>query len=152
MVIYEIVGADLWKRIFFSLFCGFLIGLERQIRGKPVGIRTSILICMGSMLYIYLGHELAERSDPTRVLGQLITGIGFLGAGVIMNREGLILGMTSAAVIWLLAGIGAALGFEEYGVAIVICFVSLFVLTGVQILEDVFKALRHEVYNQSNQE
>jgi len=152
MVIYEIVEAGLWTRIFFALFCGLLIGLERQIRGKPVGIRTSILVCMGSMLFIYLGHGLADGSDPTRVLGQLITGIGFLGAGVIMNREGLIVGMTSAAVIWLLAGIGAAIGLQEYGVAIVICFVSLFVLTGVQILEDVFKMLRIGAYRGPDQE
>mgnify|MGYP001154455927 CR=1 FL=1 len=132
-------------RIVFALGCGFLIGLERQIKGKPVGIRTSILICLGTTLFIYLGSTVSAQ-DPSRVLGQLITGVGFLGAGVIMNREGLVTGVTSASVVWLLAGIGAAIGLEQYGIAVVICGIVLFVLVGVQKLEDIFKELRQGIY------
>ncbi|MDP8267031.1 MAG: MgtC/SapB family protein [Candidatus Aceula meridiana] len=145
-MIHEILDSSFWIKILFSMFCGFIIGVERQLRGKPVGIRTSILITMGSMVFITLAKELSSDGNPVRVLGQLVTGIGFLGAGVIMNKGGLVTGMTSAAVIWLLAGIGAAIGIQMYGVALIICFVCLFVLTGSQILEDVFKLLRRGVY------
>jgi len=142
----------LWVKIFFALFCGCLIGIERQVRGKPVGIRTSILICLGSMLFIYLGQGLRFPADISRVLGQLITGIGFLGAGVILTREGLVMGMTSAAVIWLLAGIGAAIGLQHYGTALIISFVALFVLVGVQYFEDIFKTLRRGAHRHFGQE
>ena len=145
-MVQEVFDSSLWLKISFSIFCGFVIGLERQIRGKPVGIRTSILITLGSMLFIALAKGLSLDSSTERVLGQLVTGIGFLGAGVIMNKEGLVTGMTSAAVIWLLAGIGAAIGLHFYGTALVICFVCLFVLIGVQLLENVFKFLRKGVH------
>lgn len=132
-----------WMRIFLSLLCGFIIGLERQMRGKPVGIRTSMMICIGTMLFIYLGEGVTEIKDSARVLGQVVTGIGFLGAGVILTRQGLVSGVTSASVVWLLAGIGSAIGFERFGVALVITLMAVLVLGGVQILEDFFLHLRN---------
>jgi len=124
-----------------AIICGFIIGVERQVRGKPVGIRTSILICLGTMLFMFLGLKVNEGGDATRVLGQIVTGIGFLGAGVIMTRDGLVSGVTSASVVWLLAGMGAAIGLEHYDVAIVICLVASAVLVGVEYLEEVYKKL-----------
>lgn len=132
--------------IVFSILCGLVIGIERQIRGKPVGIRTSILICLGTMLFIYLGVYVNDGKDSVRILGQVVTGVGFLGAGVIMNKEGLVSGVTSASVVWLLAGIGASIGFGYYMVAIMISFIALLILVGVQFLENIFKSLQHGVH------
>lgn len=136
-----------WARIGIALLCGGLLGLERQLRGKPAGIRTSILICLGTMLFVTLGANLAGPNvDPGRVLGQVVTGIGFLGAGVILTRGGIVIGVTSAASIWLLAAVGSAiaLGFERAAVSLT--FVALFVLVGVEALEGSFRSLRRGVH------
>ena len=91
-----------WMHVGTAVLCGGLIGIERQLRGKAAGIRTSILICLGTALFVSLGASLpSDRVDPTRVLAQVVSGIGFLGGGVILARKGLIVGVTSAAVIWV---------------------------------------------------
>src|SRR5690606_18027030 len=95
-----------WIRVAAAFFCGGVVGLERQLRGKPAGIRTSVLICLGTCFFVVLGSVfVGPGEDPTRVLGQVVTGIGFLGAGVILTRESNVLGVTSAATIWMLAAI-----------------------------------------------
>lgn len=128
---------ELLIRIACSLFCGFLVGIERQWHRKPIDIRTSILICLGTMAFIFLGQEaVGGDKDSTRVLGQVVTGIGFLGAGAIITRQGAIQGMTSASVVWVLASIGAAIGFGRYEMAITVSLVTLFVLTLLQFVED----------------
>jgi putative Mg2+ transporter-C (MgtC) family protein len=94
------------------------------------------------MLFIYLGTHINEGKESARILGQVVTGIGFLGAGVIMNKEGLVSGVTSASVVWLLAGIGAAIGFGFYIVAAVISVIALLILVGAEHLEKIFKSLQ----------
>jgi putative Mg2+ transporter-C (MgtC) family protein len=124
-------------KILYSLICGFLVGVERQWHNKPIDIRTSILICLGTMAFIYLGEEVTGGvKDSTRVLGQVVTGIGFLGAGAIITRQGAIQGMTSASVVWVLAAIGAAIGFGRYSMALTLSIVTVFVLTLLQFVED----------------
>ncbi|HUE95884.1 MAG TPA: MgtC/SapB family protein [Longimicrobiaceae bacterium] len=139
--------AEFWIRILSAIACGGIIGLERQIRGKPAGIRTCILICMGTHFFVVLGASFApETADPTRVLGQVVTGIGFLGAGVILTREGLVVGVTSAAVIWLLAAIGAMIGLGHVAAALTVSFITVIVLVGVERLEKTSKTLRRGVH------
>ncbi len=123
-------------RIGFSMLCGFLVGIERHLHKKPIDIRTSILICMGTMAFIYLGEMLSDEKDASRVLGQVVTGIGFLGAGAIITRQGLVLGMTSAAVVWVLAAIGASIGFGHYAMGVLLSLITVFVLTILQKFED----------------
>ena len=134
------------------MLCGGVVGLERQLRGKPAGIRTSVLICLGTSVFVHLGAVVGnEHGDPTRVLGQIVTGIGFLGAGVIIAREGLVKGVTSAAVIWVLAGIGALIGFAQYAPAIALSVIMVSLLTGIAVLEARFRQLRtgeHEPYDE----
>jgi putative Mg2+ transporter-C (MgtC) family protein len=138
---------DFWIAVGVSFLCGAIIGVERQLRGKPAGIRTSILICLGTMLFVRLGNSIGSPSaDPTRVLGQIVTGVGFIGAGVMLAREGLVHGVTSAAVIWILAGIGASVGFGKNGAAIVIALLVLMVLAGVERLENTVHDLRRGDY------
>jgi putative Mg2+ transporter-C (MgtC) family protein len=130
-------AASFWAAVGVAAACGALIGFERQVRGKPAGIRTSILICLGTTVFVRLGFEggLAAGADPTRVLAQVVTGVGFIGAGVMLAREGLVRGVTSAAVIWVLAAIGSAIGMGHYAGAVVTAVIVLLVLTSVQFLE-----------------
>jgi putative Mg2+ transporter-C (MgtC) family protein len=136
-------STDFWLRVGTAVLCGGIIGLERQLRGKAAGIRTSILICLGTELFVGLGSSFAgERVDPTRVIGQVVTGIGFLGGGVILAREGAVVGVTSAAVIWVLAALGSLIGLGHLLGSIVLTLVTVGLLTGVELLESVFRRLR----------
>jgi putative Mg2+ transporter-C (MgtC) family protein len=133
-----------WLRLGTSIFCGGIIGLERQLRGKAAGIRTSILICLGTQMFVALGASFQndQRMDPTRVLSYVVSGIGFLGGGVILAREGAVIGVTSAAVIWVLAALGAAIGLGFMLPAIVLSLVTVGLLIGVELLESVFLRLK----------
>jgi putative Mg2+ transporter-C (MgtC) family protein len=134
---------EFWLRMGTAILCGGIIGLERQLRGKAAGIRTSILICLGTQLFVALGSSFAgERVDPTRVLAQVVTGIGFLGGGVILSREGSVIGVTSAAVIWVLAALGSLIGLGHLLAAIVLTLLTVGLLIGVELLESVFRRLR----------
>lgn len=127
---------EFWSRVLTAVIVGSAIGLERQRRGKVAGIRTSILICLGTNLFVSLGAIAQEHSvDPMRVLGQVVSGIGFLGAGVILSRGGRVLGVTTAAVIWLLAAVGAMIGFGYLQAALVIAGVTLVILNGIERLD-----------------
>jgi putative Mg2+ transporter-C (MgtC) family protein len=150
MELGELLDPALWSRVGTALFCGGLVGFERQLRGRPAGVRTSILICLGTAMFVYLGMSLRTESggDPTRVLGQVVTGVGFLGGGVIMTRDGLVTGVTSAAVVWVLAAVGAAVGAGKFGFAIVVSLVTVTVLVGVEKLEHAFSQLRRGVHAQ----
>ena len=128
--------SQFWIAIGFAVLCGGVIGIERQMRGKPAGIRTNILICLGTTIFVKLSTLFGgQNTDPTRVLGQVATGIGFLGAGVIIARGGHVKGVTSAAVIWTLAGIGAMIGFGLFAPAIVLAVITVGILTGLEFLE-----------------
>jgi putative Mg2+ transporter-C (MgtC) family protein len=132
-----------WIPIGLSILCGTIVGMERQIRGKTAGVRTSILICLSTQLFVHLGAALGTgHGDPTRVIGQIVTGVGFLGAGVILAREGSVTGVTTATVIWVLAAIGATIGLGKYGAALALSIVTVAVLTGVELLEKSFRSLR----------
>jgi putative Mg2+ transporter-C (MgtC) family protein len=145
--ILDPVSAEFWLRVGTAFFCGAIIGLERQIRGKPAGIRTSVLVCLGTCTFILLSNTAAAAGgDPTRVLGQVVTGIGFLGAGVILTWEGAVLGVTSAATIWMLAAIGAAVGFGWIRAAIALAAVTVGVLVGIDLLVASFATLRRGVH------
>ena len=95
--------------------CGAMIGLERELKHKPAGFRTNILICVGSAMYMAIGMLLIRQDsvsgvDPTRIAAQVVTGIGFLGAGCIIQQGARITGLTSAATIWVVAAIGLVAG------------------------------------------
>jgi putative Mg2+ transporter-C (MgtC) family protein len=98
-----------------AALCGGLIGFERELKDKPAGLRTNILICVGAALYMLIGllivHAGGETaSDPSRIASQVVTGIGFLGAGSIIRRGAHVTGLTTAATIWVVAAIGIVAG------------------------------------------
>lgn len=141
------LAPEFWVRLGVTLLCGGIIGLERQLRGKPAGIRTSILICLGTVVFVSLGLCLNPvAQDSARVLGQVVTGIGFIGAGVIMGKENIVKGVTSAAIIWILAAIGASIGLGLLTTAVALTLVTVGVLLGVEFLEASFRKLRRGVH------
>ncbi|MBU0650626.1 MgtC/SapB family protein [bacterium] len=129
-----------------SMLCGFIIGMERQISNKPAGIRTSMLICMGTYFFVAAGTIITINQDLSRIVSQIITGIGFLGAGVILTKQGLVIGVTSASVIWVLAGIGILIGLERNLAAILLTVVTVSVLIGMNIFENIFFGLQKGIY------
>jgi len=136
-----------WVPVLVSLACGTIVGLERQLRGKPLDVRTAVLICLGTHVFIRLGVVISgEHTDTMRVLGQVVTGIGFLGAGVILTRGSHVTGLTTASVIWALASIGASIGFGKYGAAIALSFMVLIVLTILEGIESRMASMRRGVH------
>jgi putative Mg2+ transporter-C (MgtC) family protein len=117
---------------------GGAIGLERELRGKPAGLRTNIIICLGSCIFTIISTSLSG-SDPGRIAAQIVTGIGFLGAGAIIHSGIGIQGLTTAAGIWIVASIGMACGARMYFLALVAAFLTLIVLLLLSPLERKFR-------------
>jgi putative Mg2+ transporter-C (MgtC) family protein len=148
----DIYSSDFWIKIGVTVLCGSIIGLERQFKGKPSGIRTSIFICLGTNIFITLCRtHTTEPSEIMRVLGQVVSGIGFLGAGVIISRGDLVRGITSASVIWVLSGIGAMVGFGHYPEAIAIALLTVFLLIGIGLLENTFGFFKRGIHSSKEQ-
>jgi putative Mg2+ transporter-C (MgtC) family protein len=126
-----------WDMVGTALLCGTIIGFERQLRGKPAGIRTGCLVTLGTATFISLAESQAagSSSDVSRVLGQVVTGVGFLGAGVMIAQEGVVKGVTTAAVIWILAAVGSAIGLGFMRGAIALSLVTVAILVGIEKLE-----------------
>jgi putative Mg2+ transporter-C (MgtC) family protein len=123
--IVEALRLDLFGSLLLATVLGGAIGLERELRGKAAGLRTNILICTGATLFSELSILMAgPTGDPTRIAAQIVTGVGFLGAGTILRSRGGISGLTSAATIWLVAAIGVAVGagawLEAAGAALLV--------------------------------
>ena len=121
-------------KLVFALILGAIIGLERSLSGKEAGIRTFSLISLGSALFIILSNTIIPLSfsetyfDPTRTLGQIIVGLGFLAGGLVFFKENKVHGLTTAAAVWVSAAIGAAVGLGAYLTAIITTFLVFFVL------------------------
>lgn len=124
-------------RIILSAILGALIGYERQFKHKSAGLRTNILVCIGSCLIMILSNLLYEQvegktnADPARLAAQVVSGIGFLGAGAIIKEGVNVIGLTTAACIWVVSGVGLAVGAGYYLIAI---FASLLVYIILEIL------------------
>jgi len=130
--IVEIFRLDLMAQLALATLLGGAIGLERELGGKPAGLRTNILICLGAVLYTSLSIDIAgDRADPGRVAAQIVTGVGFIGAGTILHARGAVVGLTSAATIWVVAAIGVALGARHYLEAIGATLFVVAVLQGL---------------------
>ncbi len=130
-------------KIFFSILCGGIIGLERELKNKPAGIKTNILICVGSALYtsisvlISLSHsERGYYGDPARLAAQIVSGIGFLGGGTIIQARGTVQGLTTAATIWVGAAIGVCVGIGHSDIALFTSVTVVLILVATGIFED----------------
>lgn len=130
-------------RVLFAILCGGLIGLERELKNKPAGIKTNILICVGSAIYtsasILISASLSDTGhwgDPARVSAQIVSGIGFLGGGTIIQARGTILGLTTAATIWVVAAIGICIGVGYWDMGVLVSLTVVAVLVGTNLFED----------------
>jgi putative Mg2+ transporter-C (MgtC) family protein len=128
---------ELTQRLLLAALFGGLLGLEREWRHKEAGLRTNILIAVGAAAFTLMSIELtdARTGDPSRVAAQIVTGVGFLGAGAIMRTNGGIQGLTTAATIWVNAAVGIACGGGEYHLAFIATGVTLAVLLVLHPIE-----------------
>lgn len=128
---------ELIERLLLAAGLGGILGFEREWRQKNAGLRTNILIATGSALFTLMSIDLSDSAggDPTRVAAQIVTGIGFIGAGAIMRTRDGIRGLTTAAMIWVNAAIGVAVGGGEYRLAVIATGVTLLVLIVMTPLE-----------------
>jgi putative Mg2+ transporter-C (MgtC) family protein len=132
--------------ILLAICCGAIIGLERELMHKPAGLRTNILICLGAALFTIISRQMAGDKDAiTRIAAQIVTGVGFLGAGAVIQDRGGIHGLTTAATIWLVAGVGMACGAKLYSLAIITTVLAIIVLVGLSVVD------RHIRPNSENQ-
>ncbi len=118
-------------KIVVAGLCGGLIGLERLIDKKPAGVRTQMLVAIGASMFMVVSTSFSGdfRVDPTRIAAQVVTGIGFLGAGAIIRDRGSVSGMTTAASIWVVAAIGLTIGAGLFVEGVAITFFTYFILS-----------------------
>jgi putative Mg2+ transporter-C (MgtC) family protein len=130
---------QLMMRLLLAAGLGGAIGVEREIHQKPAGLRTNILIAVGSALFTALSIEIARGGGtPDRIAAQIVTGIGFLGAGAILRSGQRVQGMTTAATIWVNAAVGMAAGAGEFLMATMTTVITLIVLAALPPIEAYF--------------
>ena len=131
-------------KLLLATLLGGAIGFEREIAGKPAGLRTNILICVGAALFTHLSISIAQigftpdgrpYGDTTRITAQIVSGIGFLGAGAILHAHGAVVGLTTAATIWVVAAVGAAVGAGAYVEGVGTSVLIILVLVGLRPVE-----------------
>jgi putative Mg2+ transporter-C (MgtC) family protein len=119
--------------VVLAVVFGAAVGLEREIRGKSAGLRTNLLICLGAAVFTIISRQMAagQQESATRIAAQIVTGVGFLGAGAIIQDRAGVHGLTTAATIWLVASIGMGCGAGLYGLAALATLIALIVLIGL---------------------
>ncbi len=124
-------------KILIAAVLGGIVGWQREARFRPAGLRTHILVCVGSAVYTLASMSFPGSSDPSRIAAQVATGMGFLGAGTIIRHGNMVRGLTTAASLWAVAGIGicAAIGGHSYWVAGIATGVVLLTLTFLHTVE-----------------
>ncbi len=127
------VEVEIVLKIIIAALLGATLGIEREMSKKPAGLRTYTLVCIGSALFAIISLsfvDAGQRADLSRVAAGVVTGIGFLGAGMIFREKDRIVGLTTAAEVWVLGAIGLAAGLGLYGVAILTTVIVLIILLG----------------------
>jgi putative Mg2+ transporter-C (MgtC) family protein len=129
---------DIFIRLGLALLLGGIIGIEREISHKPAGFRTIILICLTSAMMMVLAELISGSDNGTRIAAGIITGVGFLGAGAILQSRGSVHGLTTASVIWAVAGLGIVVGAGYYMVAAVFTVIVVLTLVAFRKVEKLF--------------
>ncbi len=126
---------DMVLRLVVAVVLGSLIGMERETHGRPAGLRTHVLVCVGSTLFTICSYVIAgPNNDPGRIAAQIVTGIGFLGAGTIIHQGSVVRGLTTAASVWVVAAIGVAVGIGTHqmmglaAIAAILVFGTLYLM------------------------
>ena len=139
---FQIADADILIRIIVSIILGSVIGLERELTNKSAGLRTQIMVCLGACLFTILSIygfstavTLYPLGDPSRVAAQIITGIGFIGAGTVLRQGFTVTGLTTASTLWIVAAIGMACGCGKLSIAVVSTILAVAILVLIRIFE-----------------
>lgn len=141
-----IYGDEILK-IVLSAIAGCLVGLEREIRRKPAGFRTLALISVGATIFTICSYKLGVDVNRDRVAANIITGVGFLGAGVIFRNNGSVSGITTAATIWVAAALGMLIGIGEYWLSLITLSTSLIILYALQYIQNwIDSRFQHRFY------
>jgi putative Mg2+ transporter-C (MgtC) family protein len=136
----EITDLELIRRLITAALLGALLGVEREAYQKSAGLRTNILIAVGSALFTLMSIEMSGPSgDPARIAAQIVTGIGFLGAGAIMRTDSGVHGLTTAATVWVNAAVGVAAGGGSYHLAVIATVITLVALRILQPVERILE-------------
>ena len=130
----DVTTLDLSLRLLAAAGLGAALGLERELNAQPAGFRTHLLVSLGSALFTAAGAVVVD-ADPTRVAAQVVTGIGFLGAGAILRDGGSVKGLTTAASLWVTAAVGLACGLGSLLVGAITTAIALVALVGLKRLE-----------------
>lgn len=134
---------DFIVKVVLALVLGGIMGLEREYNDKPAGYATNSIICLGAALFTMLSLYMAEMGgDPGRIAAQIVSGVGFLGAGAILREGNKISGLTTAAAVWLVAAIGMAVGFGQYILASSACAAAILMQLGVRRTLGLLERLR----------
>lgn len=145
---------DIGLRLLVALSLGMIIGTERVWAHKTAGMRTYALVSMGAALFIIISEMISLRYinvggfDPTRIASQIIVGVGFIGTGLIFAKESRLMGLTTATGLWVSAGVGMAVGFKFFNIAVVATFLILFVFIVLWFVEQQLK--KSKLYNNNN--
>jgi putative Mg2+ transporter-C (MgtC) family protein len=130
----NLYGNEILK-LFLSVLVGCTLGLEREIRGKSAGFRTLALICFGATVFTIASYLLGVEANRDRIAANIITGVGFLGAGVIFRNNSTVSGITTAASIWIAASLGMMIGIGEYMLTGISLILSIFILYALEIIQ-----------------
>lgn len=149
---------DITLRLAVALLLGMSIGIERAIAGKTAGVRTHALVAMGSAMFMIVGmlalgaHSTTERTyiESMRVIVAIITGIGFLGAGIFISKDSNAGGMTTAAGIWVAAGVGISAGYGFFSIAVIATLFTLIVFTLLWDIEHKVKIFGQHLHKDSH--
>lgn len=146
----HIINLDFFIRIFIAVIFGFCIGLERELTNKYAGLRTHILVCLGACVFTLISifgfptfapgdnviiDQATGLRDTSRVAAQIVTGIGFIGAGTVLRNGPIVLGLTTAATLWIAASIGMACGAGMFDIAFAGTVLSILTLVSIRVFE-----------------
>ena len=149
----ELELSDILGVVLAAVFGG-VIGLERELRRKAAGLRTNVLISVGAAVFTIISRRMgtADNESITRIAAQVVTGVGFLGAGAIIRDRAAVLGLTTAATIWLVASVGMACGAGFFKLALATTVLAILVLIGLSKLETAIKKWRPEKQHDNSTE
>ncbi|MEI8123671.1 MAG: MgtC/SapB family protein [bacterium] len=146
----ELTLVDIIVRIAMAVGLGALLGVERTLAGKTAGLRTYAMVSLGSCLFIIISQIVSLNNinlfsfDPLRIGAQIIAGIGFIGAGLVILKDNKIVGLTTAAGIWVSSGIGMACGFGLFSIAVVALISAIVIFTVFWLLEKLLRKINYD--------
>ncbi len=148
-IFFDSITISITLRLFIALLLGMLIGTERVWAHKTAGMRTYALVSMGSALFVVISNEMIKYyagfpgMNPLMIVSQILVGVGFLGAGIIFNKDSKLVGLTTATGLWVAAGIGMACGMGLFHIAIIATVLTLFIFI---VLWSIEKRLKNSKY------